>query len=231
MNRITVLACALALALGGAVGCASSRDKVTEEDRVVVHYNAEAWALASQLQAAIMADPVAAAAALATIAQKYGLPLSAQMQKSWGSPEKVPPPISEKAVADAVGASQQSHETPWWLAALGGAVSAAGVMLTLGKTVARFIPGVGQFVVLAESAFTGIERFMQDRKQAGDVEAVSRLATYLQSEQADPKLRALVEKTLHTVKRKLGVDGTENLAAPPAPAAPAPADPSPSPST
>lgn len=223
MRTLAILA-VLVLGGGGAIGCAS-RDKVTEEDRVVVHYNAEAWALAAQLQAAIAADPMASAAALATVVQKYGLPLSASMKKSWGDPEKPPAPISEDAVKAAVDGAGKSHALPWWQTALAGALSAAGIMLTLGKTVARFIPGVGQYVTLAESAFAGVERYMQDRKAAGDVAAVERLATFLQSEQSDPRLRQLVESTLHRVKVKLGVDGTENLAVPAAPL------PTPAPST
>lgn len=215
MKILAVLA-VLALVVGGQIGCAS-RDKVTEEDRVVVHYNREAWVLAEQLLPVISGNPAAAASGLATIIQKYGLPLSVQMKKSWGGPAKAPAPISEETVAAAVAGAQKSHEIPWWQSALAGAVSAAVVMLTLGKTAARFIPGVGQFVTLAESAFAGIERYMQDRKAAGDVVAVERLATFLQSEQSDPRLRVLVDKTLHRVKQKLGVDGTENLDVQPAP--------------
>jgi hypothetical protein len=208
----------LALALGGQIGCASERNTVTDEDRVVVHYNGEAWGLVAQLLPTLGVNPVAATAALAQIVNGYGVPLSARMLKAWGPPKEPPAPISEEAVKNAIAASEKSHAVPWWQSALAGALSAAGVMLTLGKVAARFIPGVGQFVTLAESAFAGVERFIQDRKAAGDVAAVDRLVTFLRSEQADPRLRSLVESTLHRVKKRLGVDGTENLDIPAAPA-------------
>lgn len=213
----------LALVVGGQIGCAAQQDKVTEEDRVVVQYNHDAWLLVEQLLPALGTNPVAAVAALGSIVNAYGKPLALRMVKAWGPPKEAPPPISEESVKKAISDSEKAHQVPWWMAALGGAASAASVMLGLGKVAARFIPGVSQYVTLAESAFAGVERFIQDRKAAGDLGAVNRVVTFLKSEQADPRLRTLAESTLHRVKQRLGVDGTENLDIPPAPANPPPA--------
>ncbi len=194
MNRITILACVLALVVGG-MGCAA-KNRVTEEDRVVLDHTGQIVAL--------LAASMSGAPAVALLADA-GANVD-QLQANWGKP-KEPVPYSPEAAKLAREKSKGSHDVGFWGWLMGAALGAGGLALTLARTVGQYIPGFGPVFAVVDKLLLGAETAMAKLKAGGNVEAAKDLAKTLAEVQAsNPAVKAYVDAKLPQIKEKYGVD-------------------------
>lgn len=189
-----VLVVVLALVTGGCVS-------VTEADRQLEHQTLDAATLSLDL---IIATGTAISPAQIKQMEGWLADIkanSAQLVKSHG-PAENPLAYSKEASQKARDESGKSHEGFSW-AAIGTAVLGIGtVLLGIAKSPwAKMIPGVGQFVGLAEMGVEGAERFMGKMKRDGKPEIAKALADELARVQGTDNI--LVQKLIAKVKGKL----------------------------
>lgn len=207
MKTLGWLLCALCITLTACV----TPNTVTEEDRKVIHYNREAWAMAAAVSATVGADPAAQISAVALVAAKYGAPLSAHLVKVYGPPQVAPEPISEAAIKDAIAGSTKAHSAPWWQTVGLTIMGLVPVLLGIGSKFARYLPGGAAIYDVAAASFGAIESVMAASKKTGGSITVDAIEVALEAAHNDPRLKPVAMKILAEAQKKLGL--AEKLAA------------------
>ena len=221
---LLVMGVSLALAVGG---CTNVKDSHRQSVDMNIQIAEQVLQAADTIDAvaagnSLMGPPLtSASAALRQLASDL-LNLNKQLQANIGKPEE-PKKYSHEEVERLLNQlkKEQSGGILKWL--LGALLVGGSTALAFARKYGKLIPGFGPIFEVADSTFAAVEKWIQERKAKGDVEAATDLAATLAEQHKNDRVGAFAARLLDKAKKKLVGSGDLAVSHPPEdPPAPTP---------